>query len=636
MNQDDLQNQSLDMTEQWNYCVRLLTGRKWTILTFLSVTVCVVLVGTALQTPLYSTAATVLIDTEAASVLTVSTSRDDSTVRQPNYLTYADYYRTQLEIITSRRIANLVFNKLNLGEQLRYAGELDPIGALLEQVEVEPIKQTRLVKIHVEDSNPEQAARIANEFAFIFVRENLKKAAKTESMNLMKNEYLKLKSKEAELSKRYKEKFPAMVRVRERMKDLAKTIEENAYNQILNDQGQDLMNPESEQSLLERIQKGSMLGGLRPNNIKVQDTAQVPVKRSKPNASLNFLLGLLLGIIGGIGAAVVEEKLDGTVKTTQDVEQDGRFVLLGHIPRINKHISLKSVSKMNLKEHYQHVHVQSHTPASEAYRLVRTNLIYTAPQANSRAIVVTSPGSGEGKTTTVTNLAIALTQNGIKTLLVDADLRKPRLHKIFKIQQTPGLSDFLVGRATQEEISTETDIPGLTVITSGTCPPNPAELLGLQQMQDFLKRATSKYDQVLIDAPPIIPVTDAVILAALTKAVVAIAHSGKTPRQALHRLAVLCGDVKAKVLGVILNNVVDAGVPAYGYATQIYSYGETHSGKYAGSGFSLDFLSGFLGRAQQVPKLVGRFISNSSRRGREEEREDKLPVSSTKRNGSHK
>jgi capsular exopolysaccharide synthesis family protein len=187
---------------------------------------------------------------------------------------------------------------------------------------------------------------------------------------------------------------------------------------------------------------------------------------------------------------------------------------------------------------------------------------------------VTSPGSQEGKTTTTTNLGIALAQIGLKILLVDADLRKPRLHEVFQISQKPGLSEYLIGKASFEKIIQATEIPGVWVVTSGTLPKNPAELLGLPAMQQFIKHATEKFDRVLLDAPPVIPVTDAVVLSALTGNVLAIASSGKTPRQALYRLMSVVQDVHAKVLGVILNNVPTHNITAYGYGYGVYRYGE--------------------------------------------------------------
>lgn len=567
-----------ELLQQRRYLTALFRRRKWTLLTFLAVTIFVVLVGTALQTPLFRATAVVLIDMETPSVLTVSATRDDTQMGQASWFSYADYYRTQMEVIKSRRVAKRVFDRLNLSGKLSYARAKDPVAALLDQLKVEPVKQTRLAKVHVELSDPQLAAQIANEFASVFVEENLVKSASTEALTLMKNEYVKLQSREAELSKRYKPQHPSMVRVRQQMEQLARTIGQELSDQ--QEREKQLRETPSatpvggdSQTLFKRLREDSLVSGLRPNNIRVQDFAQAPVKRFKPSVFMNLLFGLMLGVLGGFAAAVVEELLDSTVKVPADIEEDGRTALLGFVPRIDLNGTSGDNGALDAKQRYQHMHFGTDSQAAEAFLVIRTNLIYAAPQGESRSVVVTSPGMGEGKTTTVTNLGIALAQVGLNVLVVDADMRKPRIHAAFDLERAPGLSEFLVGRARFDEIVRATDIPGLSVVTSGARPPNPTELLSLRQMRDFLNQASARFDRVVLDTPPVIPVTDAVILAALTGMVLVVAQSGKTPREALRRLTRLCSDVHAKVAGVVLNNVPRMDVPAYGYGQSVYAYG---------------------------------------------------------------
>lgn len=565
-----------DFSQQWRDFTRFLRRRLWTILTFLTITALVVAAGTWMQTPVYQATATVLIDMETANVLSVSTIRDDSTFGQSNYQTYADYYRTQLEILTSRSIAERVFANLKLQELPPYASAQDPVAILMGQVTAEPVKQTRLAKLHAEDPTPQQAARLANEFAAVFAEENLAKTMSAEAMTLMKNEYLKLQSKEAELSRRYQAKHPAMIRVRQEMEQLAQTTAQEMKRQLHYERRQvEGGSPTAEampKSLLERLKESSVMGSLRPNNIRVQDLAQAPTTPSKPNKVLNLLLGLFLGLLGGIGMGALQELLDSSLKVPEDVEQDGRLVLLGYVPRMD---GFHAKAKNKLQQRYQCVQLGPHSPAAEAYRALRTSLLYAAPHGNARAVVVTSPGAEEGKTTTVTNLGIALAQSGLKVLLVDADLRKGRLHNVFQLKCSPGLTEFLVGQASFETTVQPTGIAGLSVIASGVAPPNPAELLGSSQMRDFLKQATTAFDRVLLDSPPVIAVTDAAILAGMTETVVAVAQSGKTPRQAIHRLTAICQEVRAKVLGIVLNNVPKLDAPAY-YRYSAYRYTPPH------------------------------------------------------------
>lgn len=549
--------------QQWEGFSRLARRRAWAILTFWVITVLVVAVGTWLQTPVYRATATVLIDMESPNVLAVSTLRDDFTLSQSHYLTYADYYRTQLEIITSRTIAERVFRNLKLGEQPPYAQTPDPVATLLKQVKVETVKQTRLAKINVDDPNPQQAARIANKFAVLFAEENLARTTAAEALTLMKNEYLKLQSKEAELSKRYKAKHPAMIRVHQEMDQLAQAMEQEMKRQLYEERSQAEETGAEEalpKTLVERLKDTSMIGSLKPNNIRVQDFAQPPPTPAKPNKLLNLLLGLFFGLLGGLGLAVMQELLDSSVKVPEDIEHDKQLVLLGYIPRID---GLPHRLKRQPQVHYQCVQFDPHSAVAEAYRTLRTSLLYAAPHEHARAVVLTSPGAEEGKTTTASNLGLVLAQSGMKVLLVDADLRKGRLHDAYQLKRSPGLSEFLVGRASFEAIVQPTGVEGLSLVACGAFPPNPAELVGSPPMQEFLKRATAIFDRVLLDTPPVMAVTDAVIMAGLTGTVVAIAHSGKTPLQALHRLTASCREAKAKVLGVVLNNVSRQDAPAY-------------------------------------------------------------------------
>jgi capsular exopolysaccharide synthesis family protein len=566
---------SADFSQQWGACVRLVRRRFWTILTFLTITVVVVVAGTWTQTPVYRASATVLIDMETPNVLEVSTARDASTLSPSNALAYEDYYRTQLQIIKSRTIAGRVLANLHLNEQPTYASASDPIRLLLGQVEVEPVQRTRLARIHVEDPSPQQAARIANEFAAMFAEENLAKAMANEAMTLMKNEYIKLQSRETELSKRYRSMHPTMVRLRQEKEQLGRAIEQEMKRQLYLDRQQaEGGSPVEEvaRPLLERLKDSSLVGSLRPNNVRIQELAQTPLKPIAPRKELALALGLLLGLIGGVAVAAIQDSLDSSLKVPEDVEQNDGLVLLGYVPRIDG-----MHGRPGSKAQPQSLFLQEgrHAQAAEAYRTIRTSLLYAAPVDHARAIVVTSPGAEEGKTTTVTHLGIALAQSGAKVLLVDADLRRGRLHELFHLKRKPGLSEVLVGRASFEAAVQPTDIPGLSVVVSGSPTPNPAELISSMRMREFLNRATRDFERILLDTPPAIALTEGVVLAAMTETVVVVAQSGKTPRQTLHRLMAMCHGVHAKVLGVVLNNVPPRDAPTYARYSA-YRYASTN------------------------------------------------------------
>ncbi len=545
---------NLDLSQELQTFLRLLNRRKLTVCVVAALIFTAVVIGTLLQKPVYRATASIAIDMETPSMLAIYTSRDDATMAQSNYLTYADYYRTQLEIMKSRRIAEIVFRNLDLGKKKQYADSADPVKKLTDQIEVQPVKQTRLVLLRVYNRNPKLALQIANETARVFVEENLQRSTRSEKLNLMKNEYLSLQSKEAELSKRYKPKFPARARIREQMAQLSLAIEQQNTSAF----------GESATGVVSALDKAG-----RPNNIWIQNPAHLPRKPVKPNKVLNILLGILFGIVGGVVVAGMEEFMDATIKSSYDITDLFPVNFLGQVPQIEENPE----KPMKFAERYQHMLKEDESEIAEAYRAIRTNLLCAPRELDRSAILITSPGSEEGKTTSACNLAAALAQTGVSVLLVDADLRKPNVYRALELPQTPGLSEFLAGKVSFKETVKKTGAAGLSVVTSGAIPKNPSELLGSARMKEFYQTALGAFDFVLIDTAPMIPVTDATILAALTQAVLVVAQSGKTPREAFKRMVGICDGLKAKIVGVILNRVAKADLTGYGYGYEVYRYG---------------------------------------------------------------
>jgi capsular exopolysaccharide synthesis family protein len=200
-------------------------------------------------------------------------------------------------------------------------------------------------------------------------------------------------------------------------------------------------------------------------------------------------------------------------------------------------------------------HFAPKSPISEAYRTLRTNIQYSKIDRHIKTVLVTSSGMGEGKSTSVANLAITFAQTGAKTLLVDTDLRRPVLHGIFSYPRNEGLTNVLLGRLTLEEVLKPTKIDNLFLITSGMLPPNPSELLSSQVMEKFIAEISTKFDVALFDTPPVIAVTDAAVLATKLDGCILVVRSGKTNREALFRSKVLLENVKANVFGILVNGV---------------------------------------------------------------------------------
>lgn len=210
---------------------------------------------------------------------------------------------------------------------------------------------------------------------------------------------------------------------------------------------------------------------------------------------------------------------------------------------------------------------------AEAYRVLRTNLHYANPDAPPRRVLVTSAGAGEGKTTTVANLGVTLAQAERSVLLVDADLRRPALHAVFRQPSAPGLSSYLAGDALLEAVLLKTSIPNLSLVASGPIPPNPAELLASRRMREFLDVAGERFDMVLLDSPPVLAVSDGCALASLVDGVLLVVGSGEAPQAALRRAKEQVEAVRGRILGAVINRF-DAS--ANGYSRRYYDDYESY------------------------------------------------------------
>ncbi len=324
--------------------------------------------------------------------------------------------------------------------------------------------------------------------------------------------------------------------------------------------------------------------------VRLIDPARPPQEPVRPRKKLNLILGFIVGLGLGVGLTFLFEYMNNTVRSIEDIEKIG-VTVLGSIPMIKEDEAIKRMkvlpASMNGKngavdspEARRMVsrlitHFAPKSPISEAYRTFRTNIQYTKLDRELKALLVTSPGPGEGKSTSVANLAITMAQMGSKVLLIDSDLRRPILHSIFNIDRRVGLSNVLVGRATIEEAAQTTEIENLFVMPCGTLPPNPSELLGSSAMKTTLDAMKEKFDIVLFDSPPIIAVTDAAVLSSQLDGVILVIKSGQTDREAAFRAHTLLKNVKTRVLGALLNGVhIESMYGSYYYYYHYYYYGK--------------------------------------------------------------
>lgn len=319
--------------------------------------------------------------------------------------------------------------------------------------------------------------------------------------------------------------------------------------------------------LLQRFKEVGVAGDVRANNISIIDRAEVPRWRFKPNLTLNLAIGLLLGAMLGVLAAFLLEFLDDTIKTPDDVEQKLKLPVLGIIPKLGPKDNLSDVAS-DLQSSF-----------SEAYRSVRTALQFATDHGVPKSLLVTSSGPGEGKSTTALALARNLTQLGKRVLLVDADLRKPSLHKTLGLKAESGLSHLLAGGCTFGAAVQRTEDERLHVILAGPLPPNPAELLSGSKLVSLLTVGTERYDHVIIDGPPVLGLADAPILANAIDGTLLVVNSAKTKIGAAQAALKRLYAARARLLGGLLTKY-DARAAGYGYgygyggAYAYYSYGD--------------------------------------------------------------
>jgi capsular exopolysaccharide synthesis family protein len=672
----------------------ILWRRKWLLISFFLIIVTTITIGTFKQQKIYRATATVIIDSKSPEVLSGREVKDVVELGESDYWGYRDYMETQHEIIKSRRLAHTVIKKLKLFNQEEFRNAEDSIEALLDKLEVRSVRDTRMLEIQIDDKNPEQAARIANEFAKSYADSNLalkmkmsgqaqewleqevekqkrkvteselklqrykeensivsienqaditrssleklnasyidaqKRRIQTETTykslldkegemlleNLpalltdnktllqLKNDYLKQEALLTEYKKVYKHKHPKMIRLLDNITYLSLRIKnevENDYKSALQEENKLKVALDGEKKnaleldrkiinynalqrevdttermleiVLNRLKETSISSQIQANNVRIQDLAEIPRKPIRPRKILNIALSVILGLLGGIGLAFFSEYMDTTLKDPAEIATLLKIPVLGSVPRVKadgKNIKKKiDIDRIVEKD--------SHSLAAEAYRSIRTNLLFSINHSSTaKTIVITSSVPREGKTLTAVNLAIMIANSGERVLLVDADMRKPRVHTVFDDKNESGLSDFLLGKKDFNSIVKYSGIDNLYIVTSGRNTHKPAELLSSKDMQLFLDNTASQFSKIIFDTPPIALVTDAQILSSICTGVVLIAEGNKVTKQLLNRSKELLEKVEAKILGIIVNNTSLTKDP---YSYQHYYYGKYYS-----------------------------------------------------------
>jgi len=328
------------------------------------------------------------------------------------------------------------------------------------------------------------------------------------------------------------------------------------------------------EALVQRVKEIDVTAGVPATNIRVVDYAQVPKFPIKPRKARNIALASIVALALGMGLSFFLEYLDNSVKNMEDVKDYLKMPVLGLVPYIDGGADGGVAASGN---RYLISHLKRRSGASEAFRTVRTGIFFSAPEGELKRILVTSSIPGEGKTMLATNTAITMAQSGYKTLLVDADMRHPELHKSFQVNHSRGLSNVLVGDAEPEEVIRPTQIENLDLLPCGPIPPNPAELLGSPKMKSFLSKVEGKFDKIVFDSPPVISVTDPLVLATFVDGVLMVIQAGRCAKPLVLRTKEQLEGVKARIVGAVLNDVTSE-VGRYYYRD--YYYYRYYSGYY--------------------------------------------------------
>jgi succinoglycan biosynthesis transport protein ExoP len=710
---------------------KVIVKRRWIIIALFLIVLVATAVGTFTMKPVYRGTVSLQINKENPQVV------DFKEIFSVN-MWDQNYYQTQYKILESRSLAKRVLQTLKLSEHPEFqlgpetpfqkwksdilkpilglwtfskkkvASEKDSsegkketalVNQFLGKLKIEPVRNSRLVKVHFDSNYPELCAQVPNTLATNYIQQSVESrfiateqirdwlskqledlkakveradealqafGSKHDIISLedkenvtlqrlnelndtltkaeadrmtkealyrqakdrnfeslpsilenklimdLKQAYIQLETQSMKLSETFKPEYPEMVRLKSQMQSIQKrmdlevgkiiagikndyelslrkeTLLRHAFEQqkakVMEMKDQSIQynilkreadtNRELYKGLLQRMKEAGVSAGLTVSNIQIVDQAEVPTSPYKPNKRLNLLLAVVIGLFLGVGLAFFFEYLDNTVKTPEDVEQMIRLPSFGMVPEISyekrRRLEKETTHPVELVTHRHPKSI-----LSEAYRNIRTSILLSFSEKPPKRIAITSPNPVEGKTTTVINTAIALSQTGALVVIIDTDMRRPRIHHIFNGEDGAGLSNFLSGNAPLDLIVKKTEVPNLYYIPSGPIPPNPSELLSSNLFKAMMGSLEKKFDHILLDSPPVLGFADSLILSTAVDGVVLVVLGGKTAKETLQRAKEVLYQVNAKILGVVINRVgLQRGNYGYYYYRYHYYYGK--------------------------------------------------------------
>lgn len=522
-------NQNLDLRQYFSLFVH------WAWLIVLVALVCggVSYLISSRMRPFYESSSTVLLNEAPATQAT-----DYSSVLMSKQLT-----STYAQMMTKDPVLNEVIEVVGIGNSLT---------EVKNWITVTAVRDTQLIQISVETSDPEFSAKIANTIVDVFARQiqdiQIERFAQSKSA---------LEAQMADTDKQialYSTQIEQATTTEEKDRLDAKLAQ---YRSIYSN----LLLSYEEIRLSEAQSISSVV------QVETATANEIPVR---PKVFLNTLLAFVAGFLLAAMVIVTREALDDTIKTPQEIVQKFKLPVLGVI---NRHGAVEE-TPITMAE--------PRSPTAEAYRTLRTNVSYTSVDHPLKVILVTSSEPGEGKSKTISNLGVVLAQNGSQVIIADCDMRHPRLHEYFKLPNRVGMSMLFANPDAFKGVCQATKVNGLSVVTTGSLPPNPAELMGSKTMQTILNVMRQSADIILIDTPPILAVTDAAALAPSIDGVLLVVMPGKTRTSAFKQTLDQLHQVNARILGVVLNNVVTKG-KSYGYHYKEYRNYTAYQSYYGGS-----------------------------------------------------
>lgn len=522
----------------------------------------------AFMRPVYEATALMMINQENAGKI------DDSPYG--SFASMEDYYRTQYQLLESRSLLESVYQQLDLGQYEEFS---KGVISLRKAVKIDPVTRSRLVNVKVRAYDASLATDIANALANTFVQENVSnrismgqdiiRALESTEMNeedqellnsmpqVVNSDFIKsLKQQEAslrrdlaQLTSKYTPQHPEVVSVRSQLRATQAQIALETRRLV--------------QSI-----KIELSGQFSGNNIRIVDPAIVPQVPVLPRKVINLVVGVFGGALIGLLLAFLMEFLDQTVKTSEDLEKKLGLPFLGFVPH-EKPKKKESEYATMLKE--------GNILLAENVRNIRTMLDFTLADDRKAPFLVSSSMQGEGKSHLSANLAVALAQIGKKVLLIDGDLRRCRLHRVFKVSPEKGLSNIWDSDPAKADYAANVqpvaDVPNLFVMTAGQRPPNPADLLNTPRLADFIAWAQNNYDQVMVDCPAILPVADTMLWGKYIPRTIFVIKHGKTPVRSAKMALDKLQKAGVKILGVVIGHYKAQGLTygKYGYYKN-YSY----------------------------------------------------------------